>query len=70
MENKTFPYPCQILFRVSEVNALNTELCTHYQFLIFSYKPCIVVLCVPKPKLLPHLLQQSPVRYFEIKKSK
>ena len=113
MENKTFPYPCYILFKVLKVNALNTKSHTGYQFLLFSYKPCIVVLLefgriiwihirkkiqflysqwspfnffkgcltfqaahknqtlwVPKLKLLPHLLQQSQVRQFEIKMSK
>ena len=113
MENKTFPYPCYILFKVLKVNALNTKSHTRYQFLLFSYKPCIVVLLefgriiwihirkkiqflysqwspfnffkgcltfqaahknqtlwVPKLKLLPHLLQLSQVRQFEIKMSK
>ena len=30
MENKTFPYPCYILFKVLKVNALNTKSHTRY----------------------------------------
>ena len=30
MENKTFRYPCYILFKVLKVNALNTKLHTQY----------------------------------------